>query len=148
MTGTISSAGIGSGLDVNSIITSLMNVEKLPLTKLQTTGTVMQTKLSAFGQIQSLVSSLNDAVAPLSKASSYALLNASSSDATSVTASAGYVISDIDSIERTPMLVLDPPPPHFVIIEKNVTARSTGPIANFSLQKQLAQSSLAKFEYS
>lgn len=65
-----------------------------------------------------------------------------------VTASAGYVISDVDSLERNPMLVLDPPPPHFVIIEKNVTAQSSGPIANFSLHKQLAQSSLAKFEYS
>ena len=44
-----------------------------------------------------------------------------------VTGSAGYVISDID---------------------KNITARSTGPIANFTLQKQLALSSFAKFEYS
>ena len=88
MAGTISSAGVGSGLDVNSIITSLLNVEKLPLTKLQSTGTQMQTRLSAFGQIQSLVSSLNDAVAPLSKPATYQLLGAGSSDATSVTASA------------------------------------------------------------
>ncbi len=65
-----------------------------------------------------------------------------------VTGSAGYVISDIDSIERTPMLVLDPPPPHLALVEKNVTAQSNGPIANFSLLKQFGQSSLAKFEYS
>lgn len=88
MAGTISSAGVGSGLDVSSIITSLLTVEKLPLTKLQSTGTQMQTKLSAFGQIQSLVSSLNDAVAPLSKPATYQLLSAGSSDATSVTATA------------------------------------------------------------
>ena len=37
-TGTISSAGIGSGLDVNSIVTKLMAVEQQPLTKLQRTG--------------------------------------------------------------------------------------------------------------
>ena len=30
-TGTISSAGIGSGLDVNNIVTSLMGVERQPL---------------------------------------------------------------------------------------------------------------------
>ena len=65
-----------------------------------------------------------------------------------VTGSAGYVISDIDSIERSFELVTNPPPPQFVLVEKNVTAQATGPIANFTLQKQLALSSLAKFEYS
>ena len=59
-TGTISSAGIGSGLDVNSIISSLMAVESLPLTALQSKATTLQTDLSAFGQVQSLVSSLHD----------------------------------------------------------------------------------------
>ena len=34
-TGTITSAGIGSGLNVNSIISSLMAVESQPLTALQ-----------------------------------------------------------------------------------------------------------------
>ncbi len=34
-TGSISSAGIGSGLDVKSIISSLMAVESQPLTLLQ-----------------------------------------------------------------------------------------------------------------
>jgi len=64
------------------------------------------------------------------------------------TGSAGYVISDIDSVERSFELVTNPPPPRFELVEKNVTAQATGPIANFSLQKQLALSSLAKFEYS
>lgn len=88
MAGSISSAGIGSGLDVKSIISSLMDVEKVPLTKLQNTGTAFQTKLSAFGQVQSLVSSLNDAIAPLTKPATFGLLTTSTSDATSVTASA------------------------------------------------------------
>ena len=52
-TATISSAGIGSGLDVNSIVTQLMAVEKQPLTKLQAAGATMQTQLSAFGQLKS-----------------------------------------------------------------------------------------------
>lgn len=87
MAGTISSAGIGSGLDVTSIIASLMKVEQIPLTKLQTVATTMQTKLSAFGQMQSLVSSFRDAAAQLQTASSYAVTSATSSDATAVSAS-------------------------------------------------------------
>ncbi|MES2229620.1 MAG: flagellar filament capping protein FliD [Pseudomonadota bacterium] len=83
-TGSISSAGIGSGLDVNSIITSLMAVEKQPLTKLQTVASTMQTKLSAFGQMQSFVSSFRDAAAQLQTASNYAITTATSSDTTAV----------------------------------------------------------------
>jgi flagellar hook-associated protein 2 len=47
--GTISSAGIGSGLDVNNIVTQLMAVERKPLERLQTTATTLQTQLSRFG---------------------------------------------------------------------------------------------------
>ena len=85
--GTISSAGIGSGLDVNGIVTSLMGVEKQPLTRLQTTASTMQTKLSAFGQMQSLVSAFRDATAPLYSAASFAVTSTSSSDPTTVSAS-------------------------------------------------------------
>lgn len=85
-TATISSAGIGSGLDVNSIVTQLMAVEKQPLTKLQTAGATMQTQLSAFGQLKSAVSALHDAAGPLFSADSYRLTNATSSDPTGVSA--------------------------------------------------------------
>ena len=78
MAGSISSAGIGSGLDVSNIITKLMAVEQLPLTKLQNKATGMQTQLSAFGQMQSLVSSFQDATAPLFKADNYSLTSATS----------------------------------------------------------------------
>ena len=83
-TGTISSAGIGSGLDVSAIVTSLMAVEKRPLTKLQATATTMQTKLSAFGQMQSFMSTFRDAAAQLQKADSYSVTSSSSTDATQV----------------------------------------------------------------
>ena len=85
-TATISSAGIGSGLDVNAIVTSLMAIEKQPLTRLQTKYTDLQTRLSDFGQIQSLVSGLHDAAAPLFAASSFTLTSSSSSDPASVSA--------------------------------------------------------------
>ncbi len=84
--GTISSAGIGSGLDVNNIVTQLMAVERQPLQRLQATATTLQTQLSAFGQMQSLVSGLQDAAKPLFAADSYKLSNASSTDPGSVSA--------------------------------------------------------------
>ncbi len=85
-TGTISSAGIGSGLDVSSIITSLMKVEQVPLTRLQSVASGLQTQLSAFGQVKSLVSGLQDAAKSLTSADTYKLTTAVSSDAGSVSA--------------------------------------------------------------
>jgi flagellar hook-associated protein 2 len=86
-TSTISSAGIGSGLDVNSIVTQLMAVERQPLTKLQTTSATLQTQLSAFGQLKSGISALRDAAAPLYAAASFTQSTAGSSDPNSVSAS-------------------------------------------------------------
>lgn len=85
-TGTISSAGIGSGLDVNNIVTSLMGVERQPLLRLQAAATTLQTKLSAFGQLKSVVSALQDAAKPLFNPDSFSLTNAGSSDPSSVSA--------------------------------------------------------------
>jgi len=86
-TATISSAGIGSGLDVNSIVTQLMAVEKQPLTNLQAAGAALQTQVSAFGQMQSVISALHDAAAPLFNVDSFAATTASSSDPTGLSAS-------------------------------------------------------------
>ena len=83
-TGTISSTGIGSGLPISDIIASLMKVEQIPLTKLQTVATTMQTKLSAFGQVQSFVSSFRDAAAQLQNPDSYTVTTATSYDGTAV----------------------------------------------------------------
>lgn len=58
---SISSPGVGSGLDVNTIITQLMKVEQRPLELLQTKASTIQTKISSFGQIKSAMSSLYDA---------------------------------------------------------------------------------------
>jgi flagellar hook-associated protein 2 len=85
-TATISSAGIGSGLDVNSIVTQLMAVERQPLTKLQAAGATLQTQVSAFGQMQSAIAALHDAAAPLFAADSFAATSSSSSDPNGVSA--------------------------------------------------------------
>lgn len=62
---SISSMGIGSGLDVEGIISKLMAVEQVPLTKLDTKEASYQTKISALGSLKSAVSSLNGALASL-----------------------------------------------------------------------------------
>ena len=50
-TGSITSSGIGSGLDVETIISKLMAIEQRPLTQLQSSATDIQTKISAFGSL-------------------------------------------------------------------------------------------------
>lgn len=65
----ISSPGIGSGLDINGIITKLMQVEQQPLIKLSGKEASFQSKISALGSVQSAVASLNSAVAALAPAS-------------------------------------------------------------------------------
>ena len=58
---TITSLGVGSGLDASSIISSLMAVERKPITQLQKAQSEMKTQLSSFGKLQSLMSGLRDA---------------------------------------------------------------------------------------
>ncbi|MCZ8293609.1 MAG: flagellar filament capping protein FliD [Hylemonella sp.] len=85
---TMSSPGIGSNLDVKSIVTQLVALEKKPLEKLQLAAATVQTKISVFGQIKSLVSALSDAVSRLSSVTGWNGVSASSSDTSAVTASA------------------------------------------------------------
>lgn len=49
-----SAPGIGSGLDVKSIVSQLVALEKQPLTKLQLQAATVNTKISTYGQIKSL----------------------------------------------------------------------------------------------
>lgn len=67
----ISSAGIGSGLDVNAIVTSLMAIEQKPLRAVTTQKTAYQTQISAYGTMKSALSSFQAAVKTLSSASSF-----------------------------------------------------------------------------
>ena len=81
---SISSIGIGSGLDINSIITQLVAVERVPLTNLQTESTSLQTRLSTYGKMKSAMSALRDAAAALAKADTWGQTTGSSSDASAV----------------------------------------------------------------
>lgn len=85
---TISSPGIGSGLDVKSIVSQLVAIEKQPLTNLQVQAATVQTRISVFGQIKSLVSTLSDAASRLGSLTTFNAVTASSSNSTAVSASA------------------------------------------------------------
>lgn len=57
----ITAIGTGSGIDIESLITKLMDAEKTSLTKLDTRETSLQSKISLIGQFKSLVYDLKAA---------------------------------------------------------------------------------------
>jgi flagellar hook-associated protein 2 len=83
----ISSAGIGSGLDVSSIITSLMNVEKQPLNAITKQKTDYQSQVSAYGTLKSALSTFQNAVKALSSADKFNAQTLTSGDTKVFTAS-------------------------------------------------------------
>jgi flagellar hook-associated protein 2 len=81
---TITSTGIGSGLDVNSIVTQLMALESRPLTLLQQAKSSLDTKLSAIGTLQSRMSGLRDASNALTSVALWNQTTATSSNSAAV----------------------------------------------------------------
>lgn len=86
---TISSAGIGSGLDVDSIVSALVAVERKPIENLQTQAETLQTKLSTYGKLKSYMSDLRDASSALARPATWAQTKASSSDEAAVKVTTG-----------------------------------------------------------
>lgn len=80
----LSSQGIGSGLDVNSIVTQLVAIEKQPLQQLQTKAATLQTQVSLYGTVKSQASALGDAAATLATSSSWNIQKASSANSAAV----------------------------------------------------------------
>lgn len=85
---TITSLGVGSGIDAESLVSKLMTVEKQPLTALQARETKTQEKISAYGSISSLLGTLNDKLSVMKSTSSLKALTATSSNTDALTASA------------------------------------------------------------
>ena len=86
---TITSAGVGSGLDIESLISKLVAVEKAPIAQVARKTAGLQTVLSAFGKTQSALATLRDAAAKLTNIDTYAGSQVTSSDSSSVSATAG-----------------------------------------------------------
>lgn len=85
---TISAAGIGSGLDVQSIVSQLVALERAPIKQLQAQASTLQTRLSQYGTIKSQVATLADAAARLTQSSTWQATTATSSNAAAVTVTA------------------------------------------------------------
>lgn len=82
--------GIGSGIDINSIVGAMVNAERAPkeaqLARLEKTST---TKFSALGQLKSALSELHTALKELNNPSLFEKRTATSSNPAMLTASAG-----------------------------------------------------------
>ncbi|MEP6968931.1 MAG: flagellar filament capping protein FliD, partial [Betaproteobacteria bacterium] len=103
---TISSVGIGSGLDVKSIVTQLVALEKQPLKTLQAKATNYQAQVSAFAKIQSQFSALSDVAKRISATGAWAARTASSSNTAAATISASATTAatsftlDVDALAQ------------------------------------------------
>jgi flagellar hook-associated protein 2 len=101
---TISAAGIGSGLDVESIITSLMEVEQIPLKNLQVKQGELLTQVSAYGTLRSALATFQDSVSALATTEDFNFYAATSGneDAYTVeaddTAQAGSYSISVDAL--------------------------------------------------
>src|SRR3990167_10982827 len=82
-------SGIGSGMDIGSIVTALVNAEKAPKeAQLARLGKASTTKLSALCQLKGALSEFREALKGLNKASLFESRSATSSDSSLLTATA------------------------------------------------------------
>lgn len=98
----ISSPGIGSGLDVKSIVSQQVALESKPLEKLESKDTSLKSEISTWGGIKSQLSELQDASQKLMDLSSWntRALKSSNDDAVTGTAAKGATVGSF-AIEVT-----------------------------------------------
>jgi flagellar hook-associated protein 2 len=83
----LSSPGIGSGLDIKTIVPQLVALERQPIDRLNARNTDLQTKLSAFGLLSSYTDNIHDAIAKLGKPTFWQQTSSTSSDSSAVVVS-------------------------------------------------------------
>lgn len=81
---SLSSLGVGSGLDAENIVKSLVALERKPAEAVKAENTKLDTKVSTWGKIQSAFSSLQDAANALNSNDFWSAVKANSSDASAV----------------------------------------------------------------
>lgn len=89
----ITTTGIGSGLNVESIVSSLMNVERKPLTAVATEKTAYQSQISAYGTLKSALSTFQTALIALTTAAKFNAQTVSSGNTSMFTATANGTAS-------------------------------------------------------
>lgn len=95
--------GLGGGVDVNALIKAQVDAVKLPITRangLNDQGKITEAKISTFGKLQSLVSSLQLAAGRLASVTGWNAVTASSSNDKMVSATAiGGTVETTFSVE-------------------------------------------------
>jgi len=109
--GTITSQGVGSSLDVASIVDSLMEVERIPLDRLLAQKDSFDAKISSLGTIKSSLSTFQTSLSPLTSGFGLLANKAESSDTSIVSADglsgaiAGNYSVDISQLAQSQKLV-------------------------------------------
>ena len=84
----ITAPGVGSGLDVQSIVSQLMALERRPLEALARRQDQYEAQLSAYGQLKSALSSFQDAMDELGATDAFKIYAATSADESALEVSA------------------------------------------------------------
>lgn len=86
---SITSTGLGSGMDINGLVTKLTEAERTPVaTRLDKEEAKIQARISAYGTFKSALSSVRDSLSGLGKLQTFQKINTTSSDASILTATA------------------------------------------------------------
>ncbi|HET7269321.1 MAG TPA: flagellar filament capping protein FliD, partial [Oleiagrimonas sp.] len=89
-TGLISSPGIGSGLDVNTLVSKLVDAERQPAqAQIDNQRAYVTNQTSAIGSLKSLLAALQSSLSSLADGSAFTKYTATSSDTDLFTATAG-----------------------------------------------------------
>jgi flagellar hook-associated protein 2 len=85
---TITSLGVGTGLDLENIVSSLMEIERQPLARLQSKESIINAQISAYGAFKSKLADFQSAMEALGSASAFKQFQATSQDEDLFSASA------------------------------------------------------------
>lgn len=100
----ITASGVGSGLDINGLVSQLVAAESRPMAALKTQKKTYNAKLSAYGQLSSSLASFQDALKTLSGSglSAYAASTTATQFSTSAgsAASSGNYVIDISRLAQ------------------------------------------------
>ncbi|MCU5773297.1 flagellar filament capping protein FliD [Erwiniaceae bacterium BAC15a-03b] len=107
---SVSSLGVGTSLDLDTLYTSLETAEKTKLTAITTQQSSYSSKLTAYGKLSSSLTSLQTAVAALTKASAFTATSVTSSNTaftatTDATASTGDYSVYVEQIAKAQSLI-------------------------------------------
>lgn len=146
----ITANGIGSGLDINSLVSQLMTLEQRPLTNMAKKEASYQAKLSAFGQVKSVLSAFQTSLTALKDAAKFTATRATvgsdagftaSSASTAAASSYAVKVEQLATTQRVATSATttfvpavpdpaDPPVPNALTI--NFGTYTAGPPAGFA----------------